>query len=323
MMSNSENHKNTSFQSAAETLNREFHKNTVNIGDGILLGMHTDNWRVLSGSFEQAVESAVENKLNHIEFGLMDGQNFIQGLGYDPSLPMDVDEMLLKRTLDERGIRVSQIDCGYPLTGPKGAVYGIPYVWRAIRMAHLIGCPYVDSTDGATKPIGWSDEETIAQWRLNLRLVLERAESYKVGVNIEPHGPFTTNLELMVSILEEFDSPWLGVNFDTGNVFIAGHDPLIYLKAIRPWLRHVHCKDVPKEMAEASRGEETGIASSEVSIGKGANSINIEACINYLKETKWDGVFSIETLGTPGNITESAAWLRSTISAPLPITINI
>jgi sugar phosphate isomerase/epimerase len=308
--------------SATTPISHQTPKDGVVSGDGILLGMHTDNWRVLSGSFDQAVESAVENKLHYIEFGLMDGQNFIQGLGYDPSLPMDVDEMLLKRTLDKKGIRVSQIDCGYPLTGPKGAVYGVPYVWRAIRMAHLIGCPYVDSTDGATKPAGWSDKQTIEQWRLNLSLVLERAESYKVGVNIEPHGPFTTNLELMVSILEEFNSPWLGMNFDTGNVFIAGHDPLTYLKAIRPWLKHVHCKDVPKEMAEASRGEETGIASSEVSIGKGANASNIEACINYLKETKWDGVFSIETLGTPSNISESTAWLRSVISAPVPNTVK-
>lgn len=288
--------------------------NTIEPGSGIQLGMHTDNWRVLSGSFGQAVDSAVENKLKFIEFGITDGQNFIQGLGYDPSQPMDIDEMELKRSLDKRGLSVSQIDCGYPLTGQKGAVYGVPYVWRGIRMAHLLGCPYVDSTDGATKPVGWSDKQTIEQWKLNIRLILDRAESFKVGINLEPHGPFTNDLELMVSILKEFDSPWLGVNFDTGNAFIAGHDPLTYLKAIRPWLKHVHCKDVPKAMAEASRGEETGIASSEVSIGDGANAGNIAACIQYLTETKWDGVFSIETLGTPGNIKESASWLKSVIA---------
>ncbi|MCK0148281.1 sugar phosphate isomerase/epimerase [Arenibacter sp. F26102] len=290
-------------------------KNIVPVGKGNQLGMHTDNWRTLSGPFEQAVASAIENKLNYLEFGLIDEQNFIQGLGYDPALPMDIDEMELKRSLDKRNIQVSQIDGGYPLTGPKGAVYGVPYLWKAIRMAHLIGCPFVDTTDGATKPKGWSDKQTIEQWRLNLRLVLERAESYGVGINIEPHGPFTNNLELMVQILEEFDSPWLGVNFDTANVFIAGHDPLTYLKTIRPWLRHVHCKDVPQAMAESSRGEETGIALSEVSIGQGANADNIAACINYLTETKWDGVFSIETLGTPQNIGDSTAWLRKVIAS--------
>ncbi|MBI4586941.1 MAG: sugar phosphate isomerase/epimerase [Planctomycetes bacterium] len=279
----------------------------------IKIGMHTDNWRPVSGSFEQAVAAAVEHRLTHLEFGLVDGQNFIQGLGYDPALPLDVDEMWLKGYLDERGLQVSQIDAGYPLTGPKGAVYGVPYVWRAIRMAHLIGCPYVDSTDGAQKPKGYTDEEVAAQWRFNIKLALERAESFKVGVNLEPHGPYTNNLELMVKILKEFDSPYLGVNFDTGNTFIAGHDPLAYLKAIRPWLRHVHCKDVPKELAEASRGEDTGIASSGVSIGHGVNAPNIKACIDYLKETSWEGVFSIETLATPRNIRESVEWLRSAV----------
>ena len=70
-------------------------------------------------------------------------------------------------------------------------------------------------------------------------VVLERAESFDVGVNLEQHGPFTQNLELRVKLLEEFDSPWLGVNFDTGNSFFAGHDPQIDLKAIRPWLRSI------------------------------------------------------------------------------------
>src|SRR6266545_4388469 len=73
----------------------------------IQLGMHTDNWRPLSGSFEQAAASAVEHKLTHIEFGLVDGQNFIQGLGYDPALPLDVDELRLRRYFDERGLQVS------------------------------------------------------------------------------------------------------------------------------------------------------------------------------------------------------------------------
>lgn len=58
--------------------------NVVASGTGIQLGMHTDNWRVLSGSFDAAVDSAVENKLKFIEFGVTNGQNFIQGLGYDP-----------------------------------------------------------------------------------------------------------------------------------------------------------------------------------------------------------------------------------------------
>lgn len=280
----------------------------------IQLGMHADNWRVLSGNLKQAVDSAVENKLDKIEFGLIDGQYFVGGLGYEPSFPMDGDEKKLKKMLDNHGLQVSQIDGAFPLTGREGGVFGVQYVWRAIRTAYLIGCPYVVSTDGGTKPEGWSDEETIRQWKHNIRLVLERAESFGVGVNLEPHGPFSNNIELLVSILEEFDSEWLGVNFDTGNALIAGNDPLTFIKAIRPWLKHVHCKDVPWEMFNEKAGEDTGIASSGVAVGKGANADHIASCIDFLYETGWQGVFSIETVGTPENIRESAEWLRYIIS---------
>lgn len=278
------------------------------------VGMHTDNWRPLSGNFDQAVQSAIENDMSYIEFGTLDGAEFVQGLGYDPALPLEIDEIELKRHLDEKNLQVSQLDAAYPLTQPDSAQFGVPYVWRALRMAYIIDCPYVVTTDGGAKPEGYTDEEIIDMWRFNLDQVLKRAESYEVGLNIETHGPFTNNTELMAEILEEYDSPYLGVNFDTGNTFIAGNDPLDTLKKLRPWVRHLHIKDVPKEMIEESQGEETGIASSHVAIGQGANASNIEACINYLEETDWDGVVSVETLGTPNNIRESVNWIRSKIS---------
>ena len=76
----------------------------------IHLGMHTDNWRTLSGSFEQAVDCARRNDLEYIEFGVIDGQNFIQGLGYDPAISLEDSPMRIKKILDKNGLKVSQID---------------------------------------------------------------------------------------------------------------------------------------------------------------------------------------------------------------------
>ena len=53
----------------------------------------------------------------------------------------------------------------------------------------------------------------------------------------------------------------LRCNFDTGNTFIAGHDPLDYLKTLRKYVVHCHIKDVSPALAAAVRGEETGIGS--------------------------------------------------------------
>ena len=217
------------------------------------LGMHTDNWRHLDKPFEVAVDAAVELGLDCIEFGVFDGQYFIQALGYNPHLPLTTDPAKLRRYLDSKGLQVSQIDAAYPLTSPDSGPYGVPYVRKAVLFSEAIGCPCVDTTDGATKPEGYSDEEVLALMRHNLRLILETAEAHKVIVNVETHGPYTTHLPTMQKIMGFFESEYLRINFDTGNTFISGNDPLEFLKGVRKWVSHCHIKDVGQPSSRRTR----------------------------------------------------------------------
>lgn len=278
------------------------------------IGMHTDNWRTLSGSMADAVASARKHGLKYIEFGVTDGHDFVQGLGYMPSVSLDSNPRALKRWLDESGLKVSQIDAAYPLTGPLGATHGVRYVQRAIRFAAEIGCPHVDTTDGGTKPAGYSDEEVMVITRQNYRQVLEWAADYGIIINIEPHGPYTTDPDTMDRMLNFFDTPWLQMNFDTGNTFIAGQDPVAYCKRFMDRISHVHCKDVSQDLCDAVRGGITGIPTSECAIGEGVNAKNIAACIDIFKKAKWNGVFSIECQGTPTAVERGIAWLRGKLA---------
>ena len=79
-------------------------------------------------------------------------------------------------------------------------------------------------------------------------------------------------------------------------------------------MTHVHVKDVSKELAEAARGKSTGISASVVYIGEGVNAPNIKACIDFLAQTNWDGVMSIESDGEE-NVIKSVAWLQEQIQA--------
>ena len=72
---------------------------------------------------------------------------------------------------------------------------------------------------------------------------------YKMTINIEPHGYYTTKPEFMERMLAFSDSPYLRMNFDTGNTFIAGHNPLDYCKALRKYIVHCHIKDVSPALA--------------------------------------------------------------------------
>jgi len=279
----------------------------------IELGLHTDNWRPLSGSFQMAAETAVKYGLKHIEFAVIHGQYFIQAMGYEPGISLQSNPRALRRRCEEMGLLVSQIDGSYPLMGPDGSTFGVQYVQQSIRFAAELGCPMVDTVDGAFEIEGFSKEEVFRITCDNYRQCLAWAEDYDVIINVEPHGPYTTDADFMERLFSHFESEHLRFNMDTGNSFIAGLDPLEYLKRFRKYLSHAHIKDVSEGLAAAARGEETGIACSEVPIGGGVNAENIVKCVDYLKETGWDGVVSIECYGSDDNIRQSVDFLRKLV----------
>jgi sugar phosphate isomerase/epimerase len=172
----------------------------------------------------------------------------------------------------------------------------------------------VDTVDGAFEIEGYTRDEVFKITCENYRQCLSWAEDYKVILNVEPHGPYTNDGEFMLNLFSHFESEYLRCNFDTGNSFIAGKDPLEYLKQLRKYVSHCHIKDVSAGLAAAVRGEETGIACSEVPIGGGVNAENIKNCLQYLKDTHWDGVVSIECYGSDENIRKSAEFLRPLVA---------
>lgn len=189
---------------------------------------------------------------------------------------------------------------------------GVPYVTNAIAWASHAGCPCVDTTDGLHRPEGLSDSEALALMKRSYRQILRVAEAHNIIVNIEPHGYFTTNPDTMAEMLAFADSPCLRMNMDTGNTFIAGRDPVAFRKRFLDKVSHVHIKDVSRELAEAVRGGQTGIALSCCAIGDGVNAANIRECLRLLHNRNYAGALSIECDGA--SIEKSLEWLRKTLS---------
>ena len=279
----------------------------------IKLGMHTDNWRVLSGGFETAIEKIAACGLSHVEYSVIYGLYYIQSMGYDPSVSLLSNGRAVRRYLEEHGLETSQIDASFPMMGPEGTTHGVQYVQQAIRFAAELGCPMVDTSDCAHQQHDLSEEEVFRITCDNYRHCLPWAEDYGVIINVEPHGPYTNNGDFMERLLSYFESEYLQFNMDTGNNFISGQDPLEYLKRFRKYLKHVHIKDVSESLAAAARGEDTGIGSSEVAVGGGVNAGNIAKCIEYLRETDWDGVATIECYGSDENIASSMKFMRNLV----------
>jgi sugar phosphate isomerase/epimerase len=145
-------------------------------------------------------------------------------------------------------------------------------------------------------------------------ILLNAAEKYGININIEIHGYFTTKPDYLERMLGFCDSNYFGLNFDTGNSFIAGNDPVVFCKRFLNRIHHVHSKDVSASLAAQSRGEETGIAVSHCSIGDGVNADNIVKCMELLRDNGYEGTLSMETEGGGGPLIEkSLGWLRSTM----------
>ena len=271
----------------------------------IELGMHANNWRALGGNFRTAAEATVRFGLSHIELSAIQTQHYVQALGYEPSVSLQSNPRALKRYLDDLGLAASQLDASFPMMGPDGSTFGVQYVQQAIRFAAELGCPMVDTADGESKPDGYSDEEVFRITCQNYRQCLSWAEDYGVIVNVEPHGPYTSNGDFLQRLFSYFESEYLRFNFDTGNTLLGGQDPLEYLKRFRKYLAHCHIKDVA-----AAPGAETSMAIGNVPIGGGVNADNIKKCIDYLRQTDWSGVMSIECYGSDENLRKSIDFLR-------------
>ncbi len=279
------------------------------------IGFHTDAFNSAYFSFEKCLEWARDHDLHYIECGVIDGVSWIHGLGYQPHVALYEDPVLLRRKMDSFGVQFSQIDAAYPLSGKDGPLRGVPYVMKAIAWAHLIGCPCVDTTDGLKAPSDLTEQEAMDLMRRSYEQILEVAEAHGIIVNIEPHGHFTTKPEFMERMLHFVDSPYLRMNMDTGNTYIAGQDPVEFLKLFIDKVSHVHIKDVSESHARATRGRETGIAISHCAVGDGVNADNIRRCLELLRDAGYTGTLSIECEGQSGPMLErSLQWLRRTLA---------
>jgi hypothetical protein len=127
----------------------------------VKIGFHTDAFASAYFDFDKCLQWAQQNGVRYIECGLIDGVSWALGLGYYPHVALYEDPVLLRRKMESYGVRFSQVDAAYPLSGKDGPLRGVPYVMKAIAWADQAGSPGVDTTDGLHAPPGLKDEEAM------------------------------------------------------------------------------------------------------------------------------------------------------------------
>jgi sugar phosphate isomerase/epimerase len=253
----------------------------------IKIGINLEFVRSADRSFDYGIAKAAELGYEYVEPCVMTGRDLLAEAGYYHFVTMDEDGLEVREKLDRLGLGASGLSAHAPLMRPDVSV---PYIRQAIRFAREVGAPVVN-TDEGIKPAWMSEDMAWTVMKYSLEMISRTAARYGIVVGIEPHGVYTTRVNDLIRIVELVESPWIKINFDTGNSFLAGSNPIADLQKVAGRVVHVHAKDINFEHAERERGKVTG---TPVGCACGDGVIDWERIIETCRRAPRDLVLSIE-----------------------------
>jgi sugar phosphate isomerase/epimerase len=271
----------------------------------IFLGVNNEYIRHEDKNFEYAVKKAAEIGYAYVEPMVHLGRELLSEAGYFHSVSMYDDPLRIKIACEKAGVKLSGLSAHTPLTKPE---IGVEYLKQAIRFAAECGAPVVNTDEGPKQP--WTtEEEDFTLIRYTLKEASLLAEKRGILIGIEPHQQYSKTPEGLDRIFKLVKSPAIGINFDTGNSYLAGADPIRWLEKVRDRLVHLHAKDISVQQSRDERGKVTG---TPVGCACGEGVIDWKAVIKVCKKAKRDIVFSVEC-GTVEQAKKSLAYLQKLI----------
>ena len=253
----------------------------------IKLGVNLEFVRHEDKNFEWGVAKAAELGYEYVEPMVHWGRELLSEAGYFHSVSMLDDPLRIKRACDQSGVKLSGFSAHTPLCKPE---IGVEYLKQAIRFAAECGAPVVN-TDEGPKPAWTTDEEDHVLMRYTLMEAAKVAEPRGILLGLEPHQQYSRNPAGLDRIHALVKSPAIGINFDTGNSYLCGHDPYEWLERVLDRLVHLHAKDISVRQSASDRGK---ISGTPVGCACGEGVIDWHRVIEICRRSSRDIVFSVE-----------------------------
>lgn len=124
---------------------------------------------------------------------------------------------------------------------------------RQKRINHTINCIELAKKLGvktvSTEPGGplesITEKKGFEIFKEGLDQVIPAAEKNKIKLLIEPEpNLLIENSSQFLKFISNFDTKYLGLNFDVGHFFCVGEDPAILLKSLKDYISHIHLEDI-------------------------------------------------------------------------------
>lgn len=271
------------------------------------LGINLEFVRHADKPFEWGVEQAAKLGYDYVEPMVHWGRELLSEAGYFHSVSMLDDPLRVRRACENAGVKLSGLSAHTPLCKPE---ISVEYLKQAIRFAAECGAPVVN-TDEGPKPRWTTEAEDHVLMRYVLSEAAAVAEPRDILLGIEPHQQYSRTPDGLDRIADLVESPIIGINFDTGNSYLSGEDPVVWLARVAPRLVHLHAKDISLQQSVAERGKVTG---TPVGCACGGGVVDWAAVIAVCRAAPRDIVFSVEC-GTVEQAAASIAHLKPLLEA--------
>jgi sugar phosphate isomerase/epimerase len=181
----------------------------------------------------------------------------------------------LKRHAFLRGVSLSGGAVGNNFVLPPGPERekNLALVKKWVDYCELLGAPHIRVFAG-TKPKDMSMEDAMKYCIETMREACAYAGEHGIYLGLENHGGIVAEPGPILEILKAVDSPWLGINFDSGNFRTA--DPFADLVKIAPYAVNVQIKT---EVQPA---------------GKSAAHADLKRVIEILRDAHYQGYVALE-----------------------------
>jgi sugar phosphate isomerase/epimerase len=242
----------------------------------------------------------------------------VQGLEFYSGFLEDNEAFLreAKKSLEKHGLQMPMLCCSPDFTEPDADLLQeqVARERRMIEITAFLGGRFCRVLSGQRRS-GLSTETGIAQVVRVIKSLLPFAEKHGVVLAMENHykdsywrhPEFAQKMDIFTAIIDQIDSPWLGVNFDPSNTLLAGEDPLELLDRVKHRVVSMHASDryLTSGTLEDLRREEdvVGYASrlAHGVIGQGLNDYDkIFSTLNSVGFSSWvsieDGMNGIEEM---------------------------
>jgi sugar phosphate isomerase/epimerase len=216
----------------------------------------------------------------------------------------------VRRQVEEAGMSIAMLttypDFTHPDPGQRSRELELEI--EAVRLAAALGARIIRVTDGQAHP-ETAIEEGI-EWAVQgLTRLVKSAGKLGVQLAYENHAKpgawkytdFSQDPQIFMEILSRVASPWLRVNFDTGNATAFAPDPIAFLSQVVDRVVSVHAADT------SEHGQ-----LQHVLLGTGVTPFT--GLFRCLKSHRWDGWICMEEASHQGRqgVETAAAYIRRT-----------